>query len=48
MPVVDESGKVSGVVSVKRVVQFLVEHFPEAVYNLPPDPTVIATSREGS
>ncbi len=47
MPVVDESGGVIGVVSVKRVVQYLVEHFPEAVYNLPPDPAVIATAREG-
>ncbi len=47
MPVIDETGRPIGVVSVKRVVQYLVEHFPEAVYNLPPDPDVIATTREG-
>lgn len=47
MPVVDERGSVFGVVSVKRVVQYLVEHFPEAVYNLPPDPAASATTREG-
>ncbi len=47
MPVVDESGGILGVVSVKRVVQYLVEHFPEAVYNLPPDPAMNATAREG-
>lgn len=47
MPVADDAGKVFGVVSVKRVVQYLVEHFPEAVYNLPPDPAVNPTAREG-
>ncbi len=48
MPVVDGDGSLVGVVSVKRIVQYLVEHFPEAVYNLPPDPAAIATEREGS
>lgn len=48
MPVADEAGKVIGVLSVKRIVQYLVEHFPQAVYNLPPDPAAIATAREGS
>lgn len=47
MPVVDASGKVAGVISVKCVVQYLAEHFPEAVYNLPPDPNVLASAREG-
>lgn len=48
MPVVDDYGDVAGVISVKRVVQYLVEHFPEAVYNLPPDPDNYAATREGS
>ncbi len=47
LPVLDEHGKVAGIVSVKRVVQYLVEHFPEAVYNLPPEPASVLTSREG-
>ncbi|MEE9296167.1 MAG: CBS domain-containing protein [Phycisphaerae bacterium] len=47
MPVVEASGDVVGVVSVKCVVQYLVEHFPEAVYNLPPDPNALSTAREG-
>ena len=47
MPVVDASGNVSGVISVKCIVQYLAEHFPETVYNLPPDPNVLASAREG-
>lgn len=48
MPVADTAGKVIGVISVKRVVHYLVDHFPTAIYNLPPDPNAIATTREGS
>lgn len=47
MPVVDEAGRVVGMVSVRQIIQYLVEHFPEAVYNLPPDPEETARSREG-
>lgn len=47
MPVMDDSGQPIGVLSVKRVVQYLVEHFPEAIYNLPPDPNSIPSAREG-
>ncbi len=48
MPVVDVSGCLKGVVSVKRVVEYLVDHFPSAVFNLPPDPTQRQTAREGA
>lgn len=37
LPVVDEQNRPVGVVSARRVVHYLVEHFPELVYNLPPD-----------
>jgi len=36
------------VVSVKRIVEYLVEHFPSAVFNLPPDPAQRQLSREGA
>jgi CBS domain-containing protein len=36
LPVVDENGRPVGVLSVKRVVHYLVEHYPAAVYNQPP------------
>ena len=48
MPVVDEAGKLKGIVSVKRVVEYLVEHFPEAVFNLPPKPVQGMETREGA
>ena len=48
MPVVDDAGRLKGVVSVKRVVEYLVDHFPSAVFNLPPDPTQQPATREGA
>lgn len=48
LPVVDEAGRPLGVLSVKRIVHYLVEHFPGTVYNLPPDPGAINQEREGA
>jgi len=48
LPVVDEAGRPLGVLSVKRIVHYLVEHFPATIYNLPPDPDVIPHEREGA
>jgi CBS domain-containing protein len=48
LPVLDPEGLAIGVVKVSTVVHFLVEHFPEAIYNLPPVPDPIMQEREGS
>jgi CBS domain-containing protein len=48
LPVVDEVGRPVGVLSVKRIVHFLVEHFPATVYNQPPDPDVYPTAPGGA
>ena len=40
VPLLDESGKVTHIVSVRDVVRFLVEHFRKGVMNLPPSPSV--------
>jgi CBS domain-containing protein len=48
LPVVDEMGRALGVLSVKRIVHYLVEHFPTTIYNLPPDPGVVQQDREGA
>ena len=48
LPVVDDHGRLKRVVSVKRVVEYLVEHFPSAVFNLPPRPVQKLTDREGA
>jgi CBS domain-containing protein len=38
IPIVDKAGKAIGVLSVKDIIQFVVEFFPDGVHNLPPDP----------
>jgi CBS domain-containing protein len=48
LPVVDEAGRPVGVLSVKRIVHYLLEHFPGTIYNLPPDPDVVQQEREGA
>jgi CBS domain-containing protein len=48
LPVVNEKGVPVGVLSVKRIVHYLVEHFPATVYNLPPDPGSVPQAREGA
>ena len=37
VPVVDSEGHLAFVISVRDVVQFLVDHFPSEILNLPPD-----------
>ena len=48
LPIVDNSGKPTGVVAVYGIVHYLVDHFPETVYNLPPDPKSSPREREGA
>ena len=38
LPIVDDAGQPKGVVAVHGIVHYLVDHFPETVYNLPPNP----------
>lgn len=48
LPVVNEDGVPVGILSVKHIVHYLVEYFPGEVYNLPPDPDLLPSSREGA
>jgi CBS domain-containing protein len=48
LPVVDAFGRPVGVLSVKQIVHYIVEHFPATIYNLPPDPDVVQHEREGA
>ncbi len=48
LPVVDEAGHPTGILSVKRIIHYVVEHFPSTVYNLPPDPSAVPHSPEGA
>lgn len=47
LPVVNE-GKALGILSVKRIVHYLVEHFPATIHNLPPAPMFLQPKREGA
>jgi CBS domain-containing protein len=48
LPVLDERQRLVGILSIKRIVHYLVEHFPNLVYNQPPDPRAIPQKREGA
>ena len=48
LPIVDETGRPVGVLSVKRIVHYLVEHFPATIYNQPPDPNSYPLKPEGA
>ena len=47
LPVTDPQGVPVGVVKVSAIVHYLVQHFPAAVYNLPPVPNPALAEREG-
>ena len=48
MPVVDDQKKFVGILSVRHVVQYLIDHFPNAIYTLPPTPRPTQVVREGA
>src|SRR5262245_25227474 len=48
LPVLDERQHLVGILSIKRVVHYLVEHFPNLVYTQPPNPQAVPHKREGA
>jgi CBS domain-containing protein len=48
LPIVDKDGTPTGVLAVHGIVHYMVDHFPETVYNLPPDPKAAPREREGA
>jgi CBS-domain-containing membrane protein len=48
MPVVDDSGKVVGNLTQFAIIKFLSDRFSQAVYNLPPEPDLVAKARDGA
>ncbi len=47
LPIVDAEGRPTGMLDVAGLVHWLVQHFPEAVYNLPPVSKPLTREREG-
>jgi len=48
LPIVDQQGYPTGVFQVKGLIHYLVEHFPQSVYNLPPKPQTLMQERDGA
>jgi CBS domain-containing protein len=48
VPIVDDKQCPSGVASVYGIVHYLVDHFPQTIYNLPPQPGQVPAEREGA
>jgi CBS domain-containing protein len=48
LPIVDQNNRLVGVIKVSNIVNYFVEHFPQAVFNLPPQPNVVMPEREGA
>lgn len=47
IPLLDDFGQVCGILSVRTIIRFLAELFPEEVFNLPPSAGQIARTVEG-
>jgi CBS domain-containing protein len=48
LPIVDERGRPTGIITVEGIMRYLVEHFPATIYNLPPEPHHSTQRREGA
>jgi CBS domain-containing protein len=48
LPLVDDAGRLVGVLSVRDLIAYLAEHYPYEVYNLPPDPHQVIRAPEGA
>ncbi len=47
VPLVDANGNLVNVLSVRTLIRFFAEFYPNEVFNLPPDPSRVMTSPEG-
>ncbi len=48
LPVLNKDGHVIGTLTHYAVLKYISDHFPEEIYNLPPEPDRIAQSRDGA
>lgn len=48
LPIVDDQHRPIGMIKVENILRYLVEHFPEVIYNLPPEPHQVTQEREGA
>ena len=48
LPIVDADGQPTGICKVSAIIHYLAEHFPQAIYTLPPAPHSNQQQREGA
>lgn len=48
LPIVSGEDELVGIVKVSGILHYFAEHFPQAVFNLPPEPNTIISEREGA
>jgi CBS domain-containing protein len=48
LPVLDDHGRPVGLLKVSAILHYLVQHFPQYVYNLPPQPDAAVDHPEGA
>jgi CBS domain-containing protein len=48
LPIVDELGRPTGIITAEGIMHYLAEHFSSVVYNLPPEPHYSTQQREGA
>lgn len=48
VPVVNNAGQVVGNLTHYAIIKYLADRFPESVYNQPPDPNRVSSSRDGA
>ena len=47
VPIVDKDGNPAGIVSMREIMDHLVDHFSEVILNLPPEPDLAFRGRDG-
>ncbi len=48
LPILGADGAPTGMETVYGIVHYLVDHFPQTIYNLPPNPGSVPSEREGA
>ena len=47
IPLVDPDGRNVGMISARDIVEFIADHYPKEILNLPPDPDQVPRRQEG-
>ena len=48
LPILADDGSPASVAAVHGIVHYMVDHFPQTIYNLPPEPRHVPSEREGA